>query len=135
MQASELTDRGIWWQVAGFTLVGCISLAILELYAGSDAVAYQWFETAVTRLYWAFVVTLAGAIDGGQKLFAKASETRRAVREKIREKGRQEGRRAEQRDLATMLRRHATRDEATGRIVLESTPELEALLDTADDSD
>ena len=50
MQASELTDRGIWWQVAGFTLVGCISLAILELFAGSDAVAYQWFETAVTRL-------------------------------------------------------------------------------------
>ena len=143
MRASELADRGIWWQVVGFTLVGCISLAILELFAGSDAVAYQWFETAVTRLYWAFVVTLAGAIDGGQKLFAKASETRRAVREKIREKGRQEGlrdgrqegRRAEQRDLSALLRRHATRDAATGRIVLESTPELEALLDDADESD
>ena len=139
MRASELADRGIWWQVVGFTLVGCISLAILELFAGSDAVAYQWFETAVTRLYWAFVVTLAGAFDGGQKLFAKASETRRAVREKIREKGRQEGRRegrrAEQRDLSALLRRHATRDAATGRIVLESTPELEALLDDADESD
>ena len=101
--------------------------------------AYRWFETAVTRLYWAFVVPLAGVFDGGQKLFAKASETRRAVREKIREKGRQEGlrdgRRAEQRELSALLRRHATRDEATGRIVLESTPELEALLDDADDSD
>ena len=131
MRASELADRGIWWQVAGFTLVGCISLAILELFAGSDAVAYQWFETAVTRLYWAFVVTLAGAFDGGQKLFAKASETRRAVREKIREKGRQEG----QRDLAAQLRRHATRDATTGRMVLEITPEVEALLDDADESD
>ena len=38
MRASELADRGIWWQVAGFTLVGCVSLAILELFAGSDAV-------------------------------------------------------------------------------------------------
>ena len=89
----------------------------------------------MTRLYWAFVVTLAGAIDGGQKLFAKASETRRAVREKIREKGRREGRRAEQRDLSALLRRHATRDAATGRIVLESTPELEALLDDSNESD
>ena len=131
MRASELADRGIWWQVVGFTLVGCISLAILELFAGSDAVAYQWFETAVTRLYWAFVVTLAGAFDGGQKLFAKASETRRAVREKIREKGRQEG----QRDLAAQLRRHATRDATTGRMMLEITPELEALLDDTADSD
>ena len=129
MQSSELTDRGIWWQVAGFTLVGCASLAILELYAGSDAVAYQWFETAVTRLYWAFVVPLAGVFDGGQKLFAKASETRRAVREKIREKGRQEG----QRRLAAQLRRHATRDATTGRMVVEITPELEALLNDSDD--
>ena len=143
MRASELADRGIWWQVAGFTLVGCVSLAILELFAGSDAVAYQWFETAVTRLYWAFVVTLAGAIDGGQKLFAKASETRRAVREKIREKGRQEGRRdglrdgrqEGQRELAAQLRRHATRDATTGRMVVEITPELEALLDDADEND
>ena len=133
MQASELTDRGIWWQVAGFTLVGCASLAILELYAGSDAAAYQWFETAVTRLYWAFVVPLAGVFDGGQKLFAKASETRRAVREKIREKGRQEGRRDGQRELAEQLRRHATRDATTGRMVVEITPELEALLDDSDD--
>lgn len=131
MQTSELADRGIWWQVTGFTLVGCISLAILELYAGSDAVAYQWFETAVTRLYWAFVVTLAGAFDGGQKLFGKVSETRRAVREKIREKGRQEG----QRELSALLRRHATRDPATGRIVLESTPEVEALLDVSNADD
>ena len=135
MQTSELADRGIWWQVTGFTLVGCISLAILELYAGSDAVAYQWFETAVTRLYWAFVVTLAGAFDGGQKLFGKVSETRRAVREKIREKGRQEGRQEGQRELSALLRRHATRDPATGRMTLEITPEVEALLDNADDND
>ncbi len=139
MQTSELADRGIWWQVTGFTLVGCTSLAILELYAGSDAVAYQWFETAVTRLYWAFVVTLAGAFDGGQKLFGKVSETRRAVREKIREKGRQEGRKQGhqegQRELSALLRRHATRDPATGRMTLEITPEVEALLDEADDSD
>ena len=131
MQTSELTDRGIWWQVGGFTLVGFTSLAILELYAGSDAVAYQWFETATTRLYWAFVIPLAGAFDGGQKLFGKVSETRRAVREKIREKGRQQG----QRELAALLRRHATRDPATGRIMIDNTPEVEALLGDADESD
>ena len=135
MQTSELSDRGIWWQVGGFTLVGFTSLAILELYAGSDAVAYQWFETATTRLYWAFVIPLAGAFDGGQKLFGKVSETRRAVREKIREKGRQEGLQQGQRELAAMLRRHATRDAATGRMMLEITPEVEALLGDADDSD
>ena len=97
----------------------------------------------MTRLYWAFVVTLAGAFDGGQKLFAKASETRRAVREKIREKGRQEGlrdgrsegRQEGQRELAAQLRRHATRDATTGRMVVEITPELEALLDDADEND
>ena len=93
----------------------------------------------MTRLYWAFVVTLAGAFDGGQKLFAKASETRRAVREKIREKGRQEGlrdgRQEGQRDLAAQLRRHATRDATTGRMMVEITPEVEALLDDSDESD
>lgn len=115
----------------------------MELFAGSDAVAYQWFETAATHLYWAFVVTLAGVFDGAQKLFGKVSETRRAVREKIREKGRQEGRKEGrqegheqgQRELAALLRGQATRDATTGRITLEITPEIAALLYDADDND
>ena len=68
-------------------------------------------------------------------MFGKVSETRRAVREKIREKGRQEGLQQGQRELAALLRRHATRDPATGRMMLEITPEVEALLGDADDSD
>ena len=107
--------------------------------ANREGKALQWFETATTRLYWAFVIPLAGAFDGGQKLFGKVSETRRAVREKIREKGRQEGRKQGhqqgQRELAALLRRHATRDPATGRIMIDITPEVEALLGNADDSD
>jgi hypothetical protein len=126
---SELSERGIWWQVAGFTIVGCVSIAVLEEFAGSDIRAFQYFETAVTRLYWAFVIPLAGLFDGGRKLFEKRSEIRRAVREKIREEGRQEGRRQEVQRVRKVLRSIVVQDDSTGSRTFNVTPEeLETLL-------
>ena len=126
---SELSERGIWWQVAGFTIVGCVSIAVLEEFAGSDIRAFRYFETAVTRLYWAFVIPLAGLFDGGRKLFEKRSEIRRAVREKIREEGRREGRRDEVQRVRKLLRSVVVRDDATGSSTFNVTPkELETLL-------
>ena len=51
-------------------------------------------------------------------------ETRMQIRQAARAKVRAEGRR----DVVDAMRRYAVRDEATGRIVLELTPEVEAAL-------
>ena len=142
MKASEvprqMADRGVWWHVIGFAIAGAISLVILEEFAGSDAMAYRYFETTIDRLYWALAVVLAGLIDRGRHMFETRMQIRRAARAKVREEGRREGRkegrtegRTEGRqDALDALRRHAVRDEATGRIVLELelTPEVEAAL-------
>ena len=65
-------------------------------------------------------------------MFETRMQIRRAARAKVRAEGRQEGRlvgrREGRRAIVDALRRHAVRDEATGRIVLELTPELEAAL-------
>ncbi len=127
---NELSERGIWWQVAGFAIVGCVSIAVLEEFAGADIRAFQYFETAVTRLYWAFVIPLAGLFDGGRKLFEKRSEIRRAVREKIRE----EGRRDEARRVRKVLHSVVVQDAATGSSTFSVTPEeLETLLNAGVD--
>ena len=99
MQTSELprqlSDRGIWWQIVGFTLVGCASLAILEVFAGSEFWAYRYFTTAVTRLYWAFVIPLAGLFEEARKMFETKMEIRRAARAQALAKERDKGRREE----------------------------------------
>ncbi len=156
MKASEvprqMADRGVWWHVVGFAIAGAICLVILEEFAGSDAMAYRYFETTIDRLYWALAVVLAGLIDRGRHMFETKMQIRRAARAKVREEGRREGRkegrqegrtegreegrtegrqegRTEGRqDALDALRRYAVRDEATGRIVLELTPEVEAAL-------
>ena len=74
------SERGIGFQAAGFAVVGCASVAILQ--TGSESWAYQSFETAATRLYWAFVVPLAALFDWGRKMF----ETREAIRKAAVEK-------------------------------------------------
>ena len=142
MRVSETTnslpDRGAWWHVVGFTLAGGICLVILEEFAGSDAKAYQYFETAVTRLYWALVIILAGLIDRGRKMFETRMEIRRAAREQALAKARQEGIReaAQRRDnlMTAALQRFGVRDEASGSLMLPMTPEVEQFLrgDTSD---
>ena len=93
---NELSDRGIWWQVVGFAIAGCASVAILQIWDGSNCWAYRSFEIAVKDLYWMFVLPLAGLIEGVRKLFEKASEIRAVQREKMVrraiEKGLEQGR-------------------------------------------
>ena len=128
---NELAERGIWWQVAGFALIGCVSLAILQEFAGSEARAYQYFDTAVTRLYWAFVIPLAGLFDGVRRMFEKRSEIRRAVREKIREEGREEGRQEEKRRFRNALRDVMAQEDNTGATTFNITREqLESILNS-----
>lgn len=130
---NELSERGIWWQVGGFAVAGCVSVAILQIWDGSSYWAYRSFEIAVKDLYWMFVLPLAGLIEGVRKLFEKASEIRAAQREKMwrraLEKGRAEGReesRAEVQQLVSQqvqsqfraLLRDATRDPETGAITI-----------------
>lgn len=84
-RTSASSERGIGFQAAGFAVVGCASVAILQ--TGSESWAYQSFETAATRLYWAFVVPLAALFDWGRKMF----ETRKAIREAAIERAIQKG--------------------------------------------
>ena len=150
---NELSERGIWWQVVGFTIAGCASVAILQIWEGSDFWAYRSFEIAVKDLYWLFVLPLAGAIEGVRKMFEKASEIRAAQRAKIRERGRREGHQAgrregrqegrkEGRQEALALIRNtlnstaASEDPATGAITLTLTrEELAALTGESANSD
>ena len=56
-QLSEgLGDRGIGVQAAGFAIVGCVSLFVLQWWSGSEHFLYPGFEVLVTKLYWAFLV-------------------------------------------------------------------------------
>ena len=93
---NELSERGIWWQVGGFAIAGCASVAVLQIWEGSDCWAYRSFEIAVKDLYWMFVLPMAGLFEGVRKMFEKASEIRAAQREKMlrkaHAKGRKEGR-------------------------------------------
>ena len=73
---NDSSERGIGVQAVGFAVVGCASVAILQLWSESGSWAYQSFETAVSRLYWAFVVPLAALFDWGRRMF----ETRQAIR-------------------------------------------------------
>ena len=132
----ELSDRGIWWQIIGFTLVGGISLAILEVFAGPEFWAYQYFETTVTKLYWAFVIPLAGLFDEARKMFETKMEIRRAARAKAlakeRDKGLREGLRERLRRYSSRIaearQRFGVRDDATGIVTLPLTPEVEEVL-------
>ena len=86
-----ISDRGVGVQAVGFTVVAFVSLAILQLFSGSEYWLYLWFETAVTRLYWAFVVPLAALFDWGRIMFAKGKAIREAKLREIRQAGMREG--------------------------------------------
>ena len=88
-----LSDRGVGVQAVGFAVVGCISVAALQLFSGSDHLLYQWFEMVATRLYWAFVVPLAALFDWGRIMFARGKAIREAKKAEILAKATQEARR------------------------------------------
>ena len=137
---NELSERGIWWQVIGFAIAGCASVAIMQIWEGSDFWAYRSFEIAVKDLYWLFVLPLAGAIEGVRKLFEKASEIRAAQRAKIVaraidrgrkegreqgiEEGREEGRGEALAEMRNLLHSSTvSKDPETGAVTLTLTPE------------
>ncbi|MCY3544038.1 MAG: hypothetical protein OXI16_08415 [Chloroflexota bacterium] len=78
-----LSDRGVGVQATGFAVVGCVSVAILHIFSGSEHLLYFWFEMAATRLYWAFVVPLAALFDWGRMMFAKGKAIREAKKTEI----------------------------------------------------
>ena len=102
---NELVDRGIYWQIGGFTMVALASVAILVELAGSGQHAFLYFEIAVTKLYWAFVIPLAGLFDGVRKMFEKMSDIRARRRQRWLDEGRREGRRQERERMREELQR------------------------------
>ena len=131
---SELSERGIWWQVAGFTIVALVSLAILAEFSGSDVRAYRYLEIAATKLYWAFIIPLGGLFEGVRKMFEKASEIRAAQRAKMQERwtrqGRQEGRKEGRQEVVSRMQEAYERFgvEQNGVMVLPRTLEVEQFL-------
>ncbi len=103
-----LSDRGVGVQATGFAVLGCVSVAALQLFSGSDHLLYQWFEMAVTRLYWAFVVPLAALFDWGRIMFARGKAIREAKKREILAKAtreaRQEARQEERKRYNAMMR-------------------------------
>ena len=86
-----LSDRGVGVQATGFAVIGCLSIAILHIFSGSEHLLYLWFEMATTRLYWAFVVPLAALFDWGRTMFAKGKAIREAKKREILAKVTQQG--------------------------------------------
>ena len=105
-----LTNRGVGWQAAGFTLTGIACLLILKLFQGSDFWLYQWFEKATVDLYWSFIVPLAFLFDWVRKMFENAKAIREAKKAQIREKairdGRQKGTQEENQRIRKLLEQY-----------------------------
>ena len=126
-QLSEgLGDRGIGVQAAGFVIVGCASLLILQLWSGSEHFLYHGFEILVTKLYWAFVVPLAATFDWGRKMFEKGKAIREAkkaeILAKMREQVREQVRQEEQERIKAELERNGVSltSEVAARVFGES---------------
>ena len=127
---SELSERGIWWQVAGFTIVALVSLAVLAEFSGSDMRAYRYLEIAATKLYWAFVIPLGGLFEGARKMFEKASEIRAAQRAKMQERWTRRGREEGRKEVASRMQQAYEQFgiEQNGVMTLPITPEVEQFL-------
>ena len=129
--SGELTERGVWWQIAGFAIVSAAATAVLVEFEGSETRAYQYLETACRTMYWANVFVLIGLFEGVRRMFEKASTLRARYRE-------QAERRAEERGIKQgEERQRARRREAMSRFGIEvngvralpDTPEVQRFLD------
>ena len=85
-----LSDRGIGVQAICFAMTGCVWLAILQSFQGSDFWLYQWFERAVTDLYWSFVVPLGALFDWGRKMFERGKAIREAKKAEMVKKAKED---------------------------------------------
>ena len=117
---SELSDRGVWWQVGGFAIIGCAGVAVLQIWEGSDFWAYRSFAIAVKDLYWLFILPLAGLFEGVRKMFEKASEIRAAQRQKMLRKALQK----EHKRLRKAIAKLGDKNPDTGDVTLTLTPEV-----------
>ena len=98
-----LTDRGIGVQAVCFALTGGACVAILQTFQGSDFWLYQWFETAVTTLYWSFVVPLAALFDWGRKMFERGKAIREAKKAEMVRKATEKTRQDEKQRIREAL--------------------------------
>ena len=98
-----LTDRGIGVQAVCFALTGVACVAILQTFQGADFWLYQWFETAVTTLYWSFVVPLAALFDWGRKMFERGKAIREAKKAEMVRKATEKTRQDENQRIRELL--------------------------------
>ena len=87
----ELRERGIVWQITGFAAVGIVATSVLALYSGVDNVPFRFLDVATSKLSWAFVPTLAFALDRSRYMFERRSDIHRKVRQEVLERSRNEG--------------------------------------------
>ena len=125
---NELVDRGIYWQIGGFAVFAMASVTILAEFAGSEHRAYLYFEIAVTRLYWAIAIPLAGLFEGVRRLFERMSDIRAKRRRRWLEEGRAEGI-----SVGRRQERERVRQELE-RLGVALSPEVRDIFDEPDDS-
>ena len=123
---NELSERGIWWQVAGFTLIALVCMVILAEFSGLDNRAYRYLEISATKLYWSFIIPLGGLFEGVRKMFEKASEIRAAQRAKMQERWTRKGRQEVAGRMQEAYERFGI--EQNGVMLLPRTPEVEQFL-------
>ncbi len=87
----QLDERGIFWHVAVFLVIGVAATVVIALYSGSDALAYRLLEIAVTRLNWAIAPSIAYTVERIREVFRTNAEIRKAARQHVREEGIEEG--------------------------------------------
>ena len=143
----ELSERGVWWQIAGFALVSAAATAALVEFEGSETRAYQYLEAACKTMYWANVFVLIGLFEGVRRMFEKASELRARYREQAErramERGFKQGHKSghksgveEGEERQRTRRREAMSRfgvEVDGVRMLPDTPEVQRFLDGEDD--
>ena len=111
----SLSERGLRWQVASFTVAGIISLVVLEWTEHfTPKWIYSAFQTATKDLYWLFIPGLAGVTEGARKMFEKRS----AIREQAKQQALAKERNKERMRIQKMLLSH--RDQKTGDITLSA---------------
>ena len=116
-RAPAMRDRGLTFQAVGFAIVGCAGTIIYHTFAGSDHWAYQLFEVAVSKFYWAFAVTLAAIFDWVRKMFETRAEIRRAARQRVIAKARAEGREEAMRDTRSRMEREGLSKDTIDRVL------------------
>ena len=103
---STLEERGVVWQGGGFALIGAVSLTLIWVYSEADRWSIGIYRLAVTQLSWAFVVSIAIAIEGVRKMFETRTEIRRRARDRFIVKEVEKREKRAQNSLKSFLRKY-----------------------------